>query len=124
MPKKVLVVDDSPSIRQQVTLTLSLAGFLVVEAVDGGDGLQQFQAESDISVVVCDVNRPKMNGIELVEKIHKVSPVTPILMLTTEGQPASIEAARKAGAKGWIVKPFKAELFVSAVRKLAGQERV
>jgi two-component system chemotaxis response regulator CheY len=118
MSKKILVVDDSATVRQQVGLALQQAGFTVVEAVDGVDGLTR--VDSSVSMVICDVNMPRMNGLEMIETIqregkHKL----PILMLTTEGQPALIERAKKAGAKGWIVKPFKAELLVAAVTKLA-----
>ena len=117
--KKVLIVDDSPSVRQQVCMALNQAGFATVEAVDGLDGLAQ-SANTEISLVICDVNMPRMNGLEMVEKV-KADPTRstlPILTLTSEGQATLIERAKKAGAKGWIVKPFKADLLVAAVKKL------
>mgnify|MGYP003668056038 FL=1 len=118
--KKVLVVDDSPSVRQQVGLALKQAGFEIVEAVDGTDGVAKIDGDPSIGVVICDVNMPRMNGLELVEAVHRNPKHVnlPIVMLTTEGQPQLIQRAKKAGAKGWIVKPFKANLLVAAVKKL------
>jgi two-component system chemotaxis response regulator CheY len=121
MAKKVLVVDDSRIVRQQVGIALKDAGYEVIEAEDGLDGLSKIRANTDVAMVICDVNMPKMNGIEMVEAVkqgpHKD---LPILMLATEGQPELIQRAEKAGAKGWIVKPFKLELLIEAIRKLAG----
>jgi len=117
--KKVMVVDDSPSVRQQVGMALTQAGYGVVEAVDGQDGLSK-AATSGVSLVICDINMPRMNGLEMVEKM-KADPKTsalPVVMLTSEGQPALMDRAKKAGAKGWIIKPFKADLLIAAVKKL------
>jgi two-component system chemotaxis response regulator CheY len=117
--KKVLIVDDSPSVRQQVGMALGQAGYGTIEAVDGMDGLAKVMSP-DVSMIICDVNMPRMNGLEMIEKV-KADPKCaslPILMLTSEGQPALIERAKRAGAKGWIVKPFKADLLVAAVKKL------
>lgn len=120
MSKKILVVDDSPSVRQQVGLALKQAGYDVLEATDGQDGAEKIGADKGISLVICDVNMPRMNGIEMVEKVKGggQNPSLNILMLTTEGEPALIQRAKQAGAKGWIVKPFKANLLVAAVEKL------
>ncbi|MFZ5893044.1 MAG: response regulator [Myxococcota bacterium] len=119
MAKKVIVIDDSQTVRQQVRLTLSQAGFEVVEAVDGKDGLAVIQKTKDAAVAICDVNMPHMNGLEMLEALAQTGSKLPVLMLTTEGQPQLIERAKKVGAKGWIVKPFKADLLVAAVKKLA-----
>jgi two-component system chemotaxis response regulator CheY len=118
MAKKILVVDDSQTVRQQVGLALKQAGYEVVEAVDGLEGSQK--VDSTIAMVICDVNMPRMNGLEMLETVKGggKNPNLPFVMLTTEGQPALIDRAKKAGAKGWIVKPFKAELLVAAVAKL------
>ena len=119
MGKRVIVIDDSQTVRQQVRLTLSQAGFDVVEAVDGKDGLAVIQKTKDAAVAICDVNMPHMNGLEMLEALAQTGSKLPVLMLTTEGQPQLIERAKKVGAKGWIVKPFKADLLVAAVKKLA-----
>ena len=118
--KSVLVVDDSITVRQQVKLALSQAGFSVNEAKDGQEGAELIEARRDLGLVICDVNMPRMNGLEMLERVkgRKANPALPIIMLTTEGQPALIQRAKAAGAKGWMVKPFKAELLVAAARKL------
>ncbi|MCG5054536.1 MAG: response regulator [Myxococcales bacterium] len=118
--KRVLVVDDSPSVRQQVGMALSQAGYDVVEAGDGTEGVSKISADKAIGLVICDVNMPRMNGLEMIEVVKKepANSALPIIVLTSEGQPALIERAKKAGAKGWIVKPFKADLLVAAVKKL------
>jgi two-component system chemotaxis response regulator CheY len=120
MGKKILVIDDSATVRQQVGLALTQAGFEIVEAVDGLDGIDKLDNTASVSLVICDVNMPRMNGLEMLEKVHaeKKHPTVPIIILTTEGQPDLVERAKKAGAKGWIVKPFKAELLVAAAKKL------
>jgi two-component system chemotaxis response regulator CheY len=120
MGKKVIVIDDSQTIREQVRAALGGAGFDIVEAVDGLDGAEVIGRTPDAALVVCDVNMPHRSGVELLEGLRKDDRFKslPVLMLTTEGQPQLIERARKAGAKGWLVKPFSADLLVAAVRKL------
>jgi two-component system chemotaxis response regulator CheY len=100
--KQVLTVDDSASVRQMVSFTLRNAGYGVTEASDGRDGSARAQ------------------GIEMIAAIRKLPGYgfTPILMLTTESQPEKKEAGRKAGATGWIVKPFQAEQLIAVVQKL------
>lgn len=120
MPVTVLVVDDSSMVRRQVSSALTAAGFRTVEAVDGADALTKMDAHPDAALVVCDVNMPRMNGIELLEAARPRRPTLPFLMLTTEGQPELIQSARALGARGWMVKPFKPDLLVAAARKLAG----
>jgi two-component system, chemotaxis family, chemotaxis protein CheY len=122
MTRRVLIVDDSATVRQQVRMALAAAGFEVVEAVDGEDGVQKIRSDSAISAVICDVNMPKKSGLELIEEIKAggANSGVPIVMLTTEGQPALVQRAKAAGAKGWIVKPFKANLLVAAMEKITG----
>ena len=119
MPVTVLVVDDSLMVRRQVSSALTAAGFKTIEATDGADALAKLDAHPDAALVVCDVNMPRMNGIELLEATRPKRPGLPFLMLSTEGQPELIQSAKALGAKGWMVKPFKAELLVAAARKLA-----
>lgn len=92
MSKKILVVDDSMTVRQQVGSVLTQAGFTVEEAQDGQEGLEKIGAQSDIAMVICDVNMPRLNGIEMVEKVKAggAHANLPIVMLTTEGNPALI----------------------------------
>ena len=116
--KKILVIDDSETIRQQVKQALAATGYEIIEAVDGIDGLEKLRALTDVDMALCDVNMPRMNGLEMIAEVQRSGPKIPILMLTTEGQPSLIRRARESGAKGWIVKPFKAELLVAAVTKL------
>ncbi len=122
MAKKVMVVDDSRTMRQQVGIVLTAAGFEVIEADDGIDGLEKVQQTADLAMVLCDVNMPRMNGLDMLAAVKSDVRFTdlPFLMLTTEAQPALITRAKQAGAKGWIVKPFKPELLVAAVRRLVG----
>lgn len=122
MPKTVLIVDDSATVRQQVRMALTAAGYTTVEAVDGQDGLDKIRNNSAVSMVICDVNMPRMNGIEMLRAVsgEGLRPGLPIVMLTTEGSPALIRDAKAAGAKGWIVKPFKPKMLIAAVQKLAG----
>ena len=123
MSATVLIVDDSQTVRQQVNLALSQAGFTAVEAADGLQGVSRIEA-GGIDCVICDVNMPNMNGIEMVEKVKSDGRFTslPIVMLTTEGAMELIQKAKKAGASGWIVKPFKADLLIAAVRKLTAAQ--
>jgi two-component system chemotaxis response regulator CheY len=119
MSGKILVIDDSLMVRQQVGRALTAAGFSMVEATDGVDALQKLASSPDTRLIVCDVNMPRMNGIEFLEQLNANHSAVPVVMLTTEGQPELIQRAKSLGAKGWIVKPFKPELLIAAVKKLA-----
>ena len=121
--KRILVIDDSETIRQQVKQALAATGYEIIEAVDGVDGLEKLRALADLDMALCDVNMPRMNGLDMIAELQRTGLNIPILMLTTEGQPSLIKRAREAGAKGWIVKPFKPELLVAAVTKLIDQPR-
>ena len=118
MGKKILIVDDSATVRQQVSLALSGAGFAILEAVDGVDGASKLTSDGSIGLVICDVNMPRMNGLEMLEKVRGEGVGVPVLMLTTEGDPALVARAKSAGAKGWIVKPFNPAALVAAAKKL------
>ncbi|WP_437288974.1 response regulator [Sorangium sp. So ce406] len=124
MPRKILLVEDSSTVRQQVGILLQGAGYGTLEADNGRDAVAAVAAcKGDLAMIIADVNMPVMNGIEMIQSLRDKNLATgvPILMLTTEGQPELIEKARKAGAKGWIIKPFKPDLLLAAVKKLAGE---
>jgi two-component system, chemotaxis family, chemotaxis protein CheY len=123
MSKKIMVVDDSFMVRQQVGRVLKGAGFEVVEAGDGVDALEKLRATSGIALVICDVNMPRMSGIELLENVRENSAWAnvPFVMLTTEGQAELIQQAKSLGAKAWMTKPFKPELIVAAATKLTAK---
>jgi two-component system chemotaxis response regulator CheY len=118
MSAKILVVDDSLMVRQQVGRALTGAGFSIVEAADGLDALQTLANNPETKLIVCDVNMPRMNGIEFLERLREMGSTVAVVMLTTEGHSELIARAKALGAKGWIVKPFKPELLVAAARKL------
>lgn len=119
MGKTILTVDDSASIRQMVTFTLKGAGYDVVEAVDGEDGLAKLKGK-EIHMVITDLNMPKLDGIGLIAKIRAEPKYKfiPIIMLTTESQAEKKQAGKAAGATGWIVKPFKPDQLLGVVKKV------
>lgn len=119
--KNVLIVDDSRSIRNEVAEILQRAGYGVIEAADGAEALARLNEPTAISLVVLDVNMPGMNGLDLLERIHAQYPGRnlPVLMLTTEAERTMVERAKKAGAKGWLLKPIKPDLLVSTAARLS-----
>jgi two-component system chemotaxis response regulator CheY len=121
MAKTILAVDDSASIRQMVSFTLKSAGYEVVEAVDGMDGLEKIKGRR-IDLILTDQNMPRMDGLTLIRSL-RVQPqykTTPILMLTTESSEAMKTQGRAAGATGWLVKPFDPQKLIEVVRKVIG----
>jgi two-component system, chemotaxis family, chemotaxis protein CheY len=120
--KTILVVDDSLTVRQQVSLTLTSAGYQVVEACDGMEGVERVRGNPGLAMVLCDLNMPRMNGLEFLETIKgdAAGPPVPVVILTTDGSSELISRAKRNGAKGWIVKPFQPDLLLSAVRRIAG----
>lgn len=119
----VLVVDDSRTMRRHVREVLEREGHQVIEATDGIDGLATLRERPDIELVLCDVNMPRLDGVQMVEALHREAIRVPVLMLTTEGQPGLMRRARAAGVKGWVVKPFEPAVLVNAVRRVAPQAR-
>jgi two-component system chemotaxis response regulator CheY len=117
--KRILTVDDSSSVRQMVNFTLQKAGYNVSEAVDGKDGLDKITREK-FDLIITDLNMPNVDGIQLIASVRKLPryAFVPILMLSTESQAEKKDAGRKAGATGWIVKPFNADQLVAVVQKL------
>ena len=121
MPKTVLTVDDSASIRQMVSFTLKSAGYEVLEALDGVDGLDKARS-AEIDLVLTDQNMPRMDGLSLIRTLRAMAQYerVPILMLTTESSDAMKSQGRAAGATGWLVKPFDPQKLLRVVRKVIG----
>lgn len=120
MAKTILIVDDSSSLRMVVKIALTRAGYDVIEASDGRDGLAQLDKAGKVHLIVSDVNMPNMDGITFVSHVkqHARHKFTPVIMLTTEGQDAKKQEGRAAGAKAWMVKPFNPPQLLDAVSKL------
>ena len=118
---KVMIVDDSASIRQMVSFTLKSAGYEVLDAVDGQDGLEKANAHA-VDLMLTDQNMPRMDGLTLIKNLRGMPQYakTPILMLTTESSDAMKAQGRAAGATGWLVKPFDPQRLIDVVRKVIG----
>jgi two-component system chemotaxis response regulator CheY len=119
MAKKILIVDDSESIREVVSFTLENEGYEVMVGIDGEDALK-FLDGREINLVITDLHMPKLDGIGLIKKIRKMEDYqrVPILFLTTESQAAKKMEAKEAGATGWIVKPFVPAKLIAALKKV------
>lgn len=116
---KILAVDDSASMRQMVSFTLKGAGYDVLEAADGIQALE-LAKQGPVDAVVSDVNMPRMDGITLVQELRQLADYkfTPILMLTTESGTDKKMEGKKAGATGWIVKPFNPDQLLATIKKV------
>jgi two-component system chemotaxis response regulator CheY len=119
MGKLIMVVDDSASLRQVVSISLKGAGYEVVEACDGKDALRKLTGQK-VHLIVSDVNMPNMDGITMVKEVKKLPnyKFTPIMMLTTESDMEKKMQGKAAGAKAWLVKPFQPPTLLDAVSKL------
>ncbi len=119
--KTVLSVDDSASVRQMVKLTLTGAGYEVIQANDGAEGLAKARGQA-VDMVLTDVNMPVMNGLALIRELRQLPSYkgVPIIFLTTESDEALKREAKAAGATGWITKPFQQEQLVAVVKKVLG----
>ncbi|MBU2753227.1 response regulator [Acidithiobacillus sp. CV18-2] len=120
MAKTILIVDDSASLRQVVRIALEGAGYEVLEAGDGVQGLAQLQAAPRVHLIISDVNMPNMDGITFLKNIKQLPnyKFTPVIMLTTESGDEMKQEGRAAGAKAWVVKPFQPQQLLAAVAKL------
>lgn len=117
--KRILVVDDSNSMRALIRQTLIGAGHQVTEACDGQDALDKLQL-GKFDLVLCDVNMPRIDGLTLVKHVRAMPTFkfAPILMLTTELDPDKKRIAKEAGATGWLVKPFQPEQLLATIKKV------
>jgi two-component system chemotaxis response regulator CheY len=120
MSKRILTIDDSKTIRDMLMLTLAEAGFEVLQAVDGQDGLDVLDKEQ-VDVVITDINMPRMDGYEVIRHLRSnaAHKSTPILVLTTESEADKKNLARVAGATGWMVKPFDPQRLIATINKVA-----
>ena len=120
MTMTILTVDDSRTMRDMLKLALTAAGYRVLQAGDGLDGLDVLQNEAP-QVIITDINMPRLDGFGFIERVRADSRFlgVPILVLTTESSPEKRATARKAGATGWIVKPFDAAKLLDVVRRVA-----
>ncbi len=121
MAKIILTVDDSASIRQMVAFTLKSAGYSVIEAADGQEGLDKAKANA-CNLVLTDQNMPKMDGLNLIKALRALPQykAVPILMLTTESSDAMKTQGKASGATGWLVKPFDPQKLLEVVKKVIG----
>lgn len=123
MAKTILAIDDSTSIRQMVAFTLKSAGYTVIEAADGQEGLAKAHAHAGaINLVLTDQNMPNMDGLTLIKTLRGLPHfmTIPILMLTTESSDAMKMHGKAAGATGWLVKPFDPHKLLEVVKKVIG----
>lgn len=121
MAKKILTVEDSTSLREMIAFVLKEAGYDVIEAKDGQDALAKLKG-LHVDMVITDLNMPLMNGIELTKSLRSTPTYKfiPIVFLTTESQKQKKDAAKDAGATGWIVKPFKPEQLLKVIKRVLG----
>ena len=120
MSKTILVVEDSRSSRTIIVLALQRAGYVVLEAGDGREGLEMLSRTDKVHLIVSDVNMPHMDGFEFVQEVkkHPRHRFVPVVMLTTEGEETKKLQGKAAGAKAWIIKPFRPQQLMDAVAKL------
>ncbi len=121
-PKRILIVDDSPTLRASLRLCLEGAGYEVIEAENGIDGLRKLnnikREGSRVSLIISDIIMPKMDGITFVKEVKKTPfCYTPIIILTTERDETKRQEGREAGAAGWLVKPFKPQQLLWTIKK-------
>jgi two-component system, chemotaxis family, chemotaxis protein CheY len=122
MGKIILTVDDSRTMRDMLLMALKDGGHTVIQADDGVHGTEVLAQHANIDIIITDINMPRMDGFGFIEHVRRDphNRAKPILVLTTESDPAKKQRARDAGATGWIVKPFSADKLLAAVDRVAG----
>ncbi|MCH8550387.1 MAG: response regulator [Natronospirillum sp.] len=118
--KKVMIVDDSPTILMSVSGVLERHNLEPLTANNAEEGIKLLESGMKPDLIISDLNMPGMNGIEFVKKVRTMTGMrfTPILMLTTESQQARRDEARQAGATGWLVKPVQGDQLMQVIRKV------
>ena len=121
MSKVILTVDDSKTMRDMLKLALGSAGHTVIQADDGIAGLERLQDAASVDVIITDINMPRLDGFGFIDQVRRDprNRAIPILVLTTESEPAKKQRARDAGATGWIVKPFDPAKLLAAVQRIS-----
>jgi two-component system chemotaxis response regulator CheY len=119
MAKTIMIVDDSATLRQVVSISLKGAGYDVIEGCDGQDALNNLTGQK-VHLIISDVNMPIMDGFTFVTEVKKLPAYkfTPVIMLTTEAGEDKKALGQAAGAKAWLIKPFKPDKLLTAVSKL------
>ena len=121
MAKRIMIIDDSSSMRQMLVFTLEGAGYEVIEAEDGGDGLDKLNKDNlnggRLNVIITDLNMPNVNGFDFIRAVRETPDYkyVPIIVLTTESSGDKIGESSRAGATGWITKPFKPEQLLGVI---------
>jgi two-component system chemotaxis response regulator CheY len=117
---RILAVDDSPSMRQMVGLTLKSAGYEVLEACDGREALNIAKEQAPVDLVITDVNMPNMDGLTLVRELRMLPHYrgVPLLVLTTEASAEKKLEGKAAGATGWVVKPFSPDRLLATIARI------
>ncbi len=120
---KILLVDDFATIRLAVKKALAHGPYECVEAADGLKGIELAEQTPDLSLVICDLNMPNLDGFGFVERFRKLPgrEKTPVFLLTTESSPESKARGKSLGVTGWMIKPFNAESMSAAVKKILGE---
>jgi two-component system chemotaxis response regulator CheY len=120
MPKRILTIDDSKTIRDMLRLALAGAGHDVVQADDGVAGVEMLKSTGRVDAIITDINMPRLDGYGVIAAVRSdpAHRATPILVLTTESDPARRQRARDAGATGWIVKPFVPSKLLAAIDRV------
>ena len=122
MAKRIMVIDDSAALRRSVVDALVDAGYEVIGAADGREALGMLDG-SKVDLMICDVHMPRMDGLTFVREVKQLADYrfVPVIMLTTESSEKSRLAGLMAGAKAWVVKPFRPDQILHAVSKLVPQ---
>jgi two-component system chemotaxis response regulator CheY len=120
-PKVILTVDDSRTMRDMLKYSLTSAGHEVIQAEDGVHGLEVLASCGHVDVIITDINMPRMDGYGVIENVRSDPSRRgiPILVLTTESEPAKKMRAKEAGASGWIVKPFDSPKLLAAIQRVS-----
>lgn len=118
--KTILIVDDSASIRELVSISLEEFGYQIIKGNDGADGLNKLKEHEQVDLVITDLNMPIMDGLTFLKEIRKDEKYkyTPILILTTESGINLRNEAKQFGATGWIIKPFEKEKLIQVIQKV------